>query len=145
MKRILIPFIVVMLFSSCHNKQKENLCKTWQVSDVIFLNEAESLVQSDTMQGNIQEVTKTLISDVLKKNIHQFNSDGTYLTGNAAAESEGKWELQGQSILFISEKDGKKNEKIIPFEKLTKDTFIMIMKSDQSSMQMKLILTPLTK
>ncbi len=130
---------------SCNSKEKKMLCKTWQVSDVIFLNEAESLVQSDTLQGNMQEVTKTLISDVLKKNIHQFNADGSYLTGNAVAETEGEWELEGKSIRFITKKDGKKNDKIIPIDRLTNDTLILIMTSDQSSMQMKLVLTPLTK
>jgi hypothetical protein len=128
---------------SCSNEQEKMLCKAWQVSDVVFVNESQSLVQSDTLQGNMQEVTKTLITDVLKKNIHVFNDDGTYLTGNAVAKTEGKWELEGKSIRFITEKEGKKTDKIIPIEKLLKDTLILLMKNDQSSMQMKLILTPL--
>lgn len=134
--------LLILLLAGCSGKKEEQLCKTWQVSDVVFLNESQSLVQSDTMQGNMQQVTKEVLSNVLKKNIYEFKNDGTYLTGNAMANSEGKWELEGKSIRFITEKEGKRTDKMIPIEKLQDDTLILILENDQSSLQMKLILTP---
>lgn len=134
--------LLILLIAGCSGKKEEQLCKTWQVSDVVFLNESQSLVQSDTMQGNIQQVTKEVLSNVLKKNIYEFKDDGTYLTGNAMANAEGKWELEGKSIRFITEKEGKRTDKMIPIEKLQDDTLILILENDQSSLQMKLILTP---
>lgn len=140
------PFVaalfIMALIAACNGKSEKQLCKTWQVADVIFLNESQSLVQSDTMQGNMQQVTKEVLSNVLKKNIYEFKDDGTYLTGNAMANAEGKWELEGKSIRFITEKEGKRTDKMIPIEKLQDDTLILILENDQSSMQMKLILTP---
>ncbi len=134
--------LLILLIAGCSGKKEEQLCKTWQVSDVVFLNESQSLVQSDTMQGNMQQVTKEVLSNVLKKNIYEFKDDGTYLTGNAMANAEGKWELEGKSIRFITEKEGKRTDKMIPIEKLQDDTLILILENDQSSLQMKLILTP---
>ncbi len=134
--------LLILLMAGCSGKKEEQLCKTWQVADVVFLNESQSLVQSDTMQGNMQQVTKEVLSNVLKKNIYEFKDDGTYLTGNAMANAEGKWELEGKSIRFITEKEGKRTDKMIPIEKLQDDTLILILENDQSSLQMKLILTP---
>ena len=119
------------------------LCKRWQVYDVVFMNEKEATVQSDTMQGNMQKVTENILKDILMKNIYEFNTDGTYKTGNAAASATGKWELNGNSIKFILDSDKEKKEKEIPFEKLENDTLIMLMKNDQTSFQMKLILIPM--
>lgn len=139
---IIYTLLAIALMVSCGNKREEQLCKTWQVADVVFLNEAQTMVQSDTMQGNMQEVTKEMLSNVLRKNIYEFREDGTYLTGNAVASAEGKWELEGKSIRFITEKEGKRTDKMIPIDKLQEDTLILLLENDQSSMQMKLVLTP---
>jgi hypothetical protein len=127
---------------SCNNKEKNMLCKTWQVSDVQFLNEKETLVQSDTMQGNQQEVAKTILKELLMKNIYEFKADGSYMTGNAAANAEGQWELKGDAIRFIG-KEGK--EKLVPIAKLQNDTLILLMQKDQTSLNVKLIMTPLPR
>jgi hypothetical protein len=42
----------------------------------------------------------------------------------------------------MDDKEGKK-EKIVPIEKLQDDTLIVLLKQDQTTIQMKLILTPL--
>jgi len=128
---------------SCSSKERKMLCKRWQVYDVVFMNEKEATLQSDTMQGNIHKVTENILKDILMKNIYEFNADGTYKTGNAAASSTGKWELKGKSILFTLDTDKEKKEKEIPFDKLENDTLIMLMKNDQTSFQMKLVLIPL--
>jgi hypothetical protein len=119
------------------------LCKRWQVSDVVFINEKEAIVQSDTMQGNLQQRTEIMLKDVMMKNIYEFRDDGTYLTGNAIANAEGKWEFSGNNIRFISETDGKTKEKIVPIEKLQDDSLVVLLKQDQTTIQLKLILTPI--
>ncbi|MEI6596162.1 MAG: hypothetical protein WCO28_11415 [Bacteroidota bacterium] len=143
MKNLFFILITFLLLTSCSNKEKKMLCKRWQVYDVIFMNEKEATVQSDTMQGNMHKVTETILKDILMKNIYEFNSDGTYKTGNAAASATGKWELHGKAIKFILDSDKEEKEKEIPFEKLENDTLIMLMKNDQTSFQMKLILIPM--
>ena len=119
------------------------LCKRWQVSDVIFINEKEATVQSDTMQGNLQKRTEIILRDVMMKNIYEFKDDGTYLTGNAAANAEGKWELKGNNINFISGEGKEQKEKVVPIEKLQDDSLIVLLKQDQTTIQLKLILTPI--
>ncbi|AMS27848.1 hypothetical protein AEM51_13285 [Bacteroidetes bacterium UKL13-3] len=137
--------LVVSLFllTSCNNAKEKMLCKRWQVSDVLFINEKEAIVQSDTMQGNLQQRTEIILKDVMMKNIYEFRSDGTYLTGNAAANAEGKWELSGNNIKFISDNGKEKKEKIVPIEKLQDDSLVLLLKQDQTTIQLKLILTPI--
>jgi hypothetical protein len=137
--------LVVSLFllTSCNNAKEKMLCKRWQVSDVLFINEKEAIVQSDTMQGNLQQRTEIILKDVMMKNIYEFRSDGTYLTGNAAANAEGKWELSGNNIKFISDNGKEKKEKIVPIEKLQDDSLVVLLKQDQTTIQLKLILTPI--
>jgi hypothetical protein len=95
------------------------------------------------MQGDMQQRTELMLKDVMMKNIYEFKDDGTYMTGNAAASSGGEWAFSGNNIRFImDDKDGKK-EKIVPIEKLQDDTLIVLLKQDQTTIQMKLILTPL--
>lgn len=118
------------------------LCKRWQVSDVIFLNEKEAIVQSDTMQGDMLQRTEIILKDVMMKNIYEFRDDGTYLTGNASANAEGEWELAGNNIRFISKKGNEKKEKIVPVELLQEDSLVLLLKQDQTTLDMKLILTP---
>lgn len=133
----------VLLITACTSEQEKMLCKRWQVSDVVFLNEKEATVQSDTMQGNMQRVTTTILKDILMKNIYEFHEDGTYRTGNAAATATGRWELTGKAIKFISDSDKEKKEKVIPYEKLENDSLILLMKNDQTSFQMKLVMVPI--
>lgn len=146
MKSTKILFIFGMLswvVMACNGKKEKMLCKRWQMYDVVFLNEKEATVQSDTMQGNMQKVTETILKDILMKNIYEFHEDGTYKTGNAAATSTGKWEFSGDAIKFIADNDKEEKEKIIPFEKLENDSLIMLMKNDQTSFQMKLVMIPI--
>ena len=143
MKNLLLISASLFLFICCGNKQEKMLCKRWQVYHVIFLNEKESLVQSDTMQGNMQKVTENILRDILMKNIYEFHEDGTYKTGNAAASATGKWELGGKTINFILDSDKERKEKKIPYEKLENDTLILLMKNDQTSFQMKLVMIPM--
>jgi hypothetical protein len=143
MNKTLIYLTALLLLTACGNKKEKMLCQRWQVMDVVFLNEQESLVQSDTMQGNMQQVTKTMLSEVLRKNIYEFKDDGTYMTGNAQANAEGKWKLSGNTIKFISTKRDKQSEKVVPFEKLTEDTLILRLEHDQSTMKMNLVMIPI--
>ena len=133
----------LFLLASCNNVKENMLCKRWQVSDVIFINEKEATVQSDTMQGNLQKRTEIILRDVMMKNIYEFKDDGTYLTGNAAANAEGKWELKGNNINFISGEGKEQKEKVVPIEKLQDDSLIVLLKQDQTTIQLKLILTPI--
>jgi hypothetical protein len=135
--------LACLLLVACTNKKEQMLCKRWQVSDVIFLNEKEATVQSDTMQGNMLERTEIILKDVMMKNIYEFKDDGTYLTGNAAANAGGEWELSGNNIRFISKKGDEKKEKIVPIEQLQEDTLVLLLKQDQTTLDMKLILTPI--
>ncbi len=143
MNKTLVYFVFLVFCIACGNKKEKMLCKRWQVVDVVFLNEEENLVQSDTMQGDMQQVTKTMLSEVLRKNIYEFKDDGTYMTGNAAANAEGEWELEGGHIRFISKKSDNVSEKTIPIETLTEDTLILRLERDQSSMQMNLVMIPI--
>lgn len=133
----------LFLLASCNNAKEKMLCKRWQVSDVVFINEKEATVQSDTMQGDLQQRTEIILKDVMMKNIYEFKDDGTYLTGNAAANAEGKWELVGNNIRFISAIGKEQKEKVIPFEKLEDDSLVLLLRQDQTTIQMKLILTPI--
>jgi hypothetical protein len=134
--------ITALTVTSCSNKKEKLLCKRWQVSDVEFLNTQEATVQSDTMQGNLQQRTQIMLRDVMMKNLYEFKEDGTYITGNTEANAEGKWAFSGNNIRFISEKSDGKKEKLVPVEKLEDDTLIVLYKQDQTSFEMKLILTP---
>ncbi len=138
----LVLLSIISLFG-CNGKREKMLCKRWQVSDVQFINESEAMVQSDTMQGNMQLQTEMMLRDVMMKNIYEFKDDGTYMTGNAAASSGGEWAFSGNNIRFIMDgKEGKK-EKMVPLEKLQDDTLIVLLKQDQTTIQMKLVLTPI--
>ena len=116
MKNLFLISISLLILASCSSKEKKLLCKRWQVYDVVFMNEKEATVQSDTMQGNMQKVTENILKDILMKNIYEFNTDGTYKTGNASASSTGKWELNGKKIKFILDND---NSKLIMSSKLS--------------------------
>jgi hypothetical protein len=133
------------MLASCNNAKEKMLCKRWQVSDVVFINEKEATVQSDTMQGNLQQRTEVILKDVMMKNIYEFKEDGTYLTGNAAANAEGKWELTGNNIKFVSGAGKEQKEKVVPVEKLQDDSLVILLKQDQTTMQMKVILTPIQR
>src|SRR6476620_5317830 len=135
--------LVITGLTSCNNKREKMLCKRWQVSDVQFINEAEAMVQSDTMQGNIQARTELILRDVMMKNIYEFKDDGTYMTGNAAASSKGEWAFSGNNIRFISDNADRQKTKVVPIEKLQDDTLIVVLEQDQTTIQMKLILTPI--
>jgi hypothetical protein len=142
-------YILILLaligFAACNGKREKMLCKRWQVSDVLFINESEAIVQSDTMQGNMQVQTELMLRDVMMKNIYEFKEDGTYMTGNAAASATGEWAFSGNNIRFISENSEGQKEKIVPIEKLQDDTLIVVLKQDQTTIQMKLILTPMAQ
>ena len=43
----------------------------------LFINETEAMVQSDTMQGNMQHRTELMLRDVMMKNIYEFKDNGT--------------------------------------------------------------------
>lgn len=140
-----ITLVCLLILAGCSSKKEQMLCKRWQVSDVIFLNEKEATVQSDTMQGDMLQRTEIILKDVMMKNIYEFKEDGTYLTGNAAANSEGKWELTGNNIRFISNHGNEQKEKIVPIEKLQDDSLVILLKQDQTTLHMKVILTPIRK
>lgn len=132
------------MFASCSSKQEKTLCRTWQVSDVRFNHIEKTMVQSDTIKGDEQRIRMMLLEDALMLNVYTFNVDGTYKTGNAAASSEGKWELNGNNIAFISlEKAGK--EKKFKIEHLSEDSLILNMRNDQTTESVELLLTPIEK
>jgi hypothetical protein len=137
-------FIVlgVMLFAACTGKREQMLCKTWQVSEVEFYNVEQAIVLSDTIQGNQIEVAKSNLRELLMKNIYSFSTDGTYKTGNAVAESNGEWNLKSDMLVFIAENEEGKKRKEVPVEKLTDDSLILAMGNDQTSLKVRLILTP---
>jgi hypothetical protein len=139
----LLILMALIGFASCNNKRERMLCKRWQVSDVLFINEKEAMVQSDTMQGNLQQQTEMMLRDVMMKNIYEFKDDGTYMTGNAAASASGQWAFSGDNIQFISDRTDGEKKKLVPIEKLKEDTLIVVLKHDQTTLQMKLILIPL--
>jgi lipopolysaccharide export LptBFGC system permease protein LptF len=142
-KNCLLSIFILLVIASCTSEKERNLCKRWEVKNVIFMNEKTALVQSDTMQGDMQKVTREILRNILMKNIYEFNEDGTYKTGNAAAVSSGRWDLDGNTIVFKPESGKDEKEKKVPFEKLTSDSFILVMKNDQTSFELKLVLTPL--
>lgn len=141
--RCIVFLLALTGLAACNSKKEKMLCKRWQVSDVQFINESEAIVQSDTMQGDIQAQTEVVLRDVMMKNIYEFKDDGTYMTGNAAASAGGEWALSGNNIRFISKDTEGEKTKTVPIEKLQDDTLIVVLKQDQTTLQMKLILTPL--
>lgn len=118
------------------------LCKTWQVSDVQFYNVEQAIVLSDTLQGDQIEVAKVNLRDMLMKNIYAFNEDGTFKTGNAIAEAGGEWKLKNDALVFMVDNEEGTKKKEIPVEKLTEDSLILAMGNDQTSLKVRLILTP---
>jgi hypothetical protein len=133
--------LVLLLQTACNSKKEQALIKRWYVSDVVFLDDAKSIVQSDTMQGNMLQRQRAALKDVLMKNLYEFKDDGTYITGNAAGSATGEWELNSSSITFKSDtKD--KPEKNISFEHLSEDSLVLLLNKDQTSVKMKLILLP---
>lgn len=141
MRNILI-LIACLAIVACTNKKREMLCKTWQVSDVQFINEKEATVTSDTMKGNQIEVAKFQLRDILMKNLYEFRDDGTYVTGNASANAEGEWELAGNAIRFIAHSGDERKEKTVQIERFERDTLVLLMQNDQTTLKVKLMLTP---
>ncbi|MFA6261241.1 MAG: hypothetical protein WC760_07235 [Bacteroidia bacterium] len=140
--RIYSILFILLSLASCSNKRLDMLCQTWQVSDVQFINEKEAIMQTDTMKGNQIEVAKFQLRDILMKLIYEFKPDGSYLTGNPSASTEGNYELKKHAITFISKQGEEVKEKSFEIEKLTKDSLILLMQNDQTSLKVKLILTP---
>lgn len=133
--------MLTLLHTSCGNKKEMALIKRWYVGDVIFLDDEKSIVQSDSMQGNMLQRQRAALRDVLMKNLYEFKDDGTYVTGNATGSATGKWELNSNSITFKSDtKD--KPEKSITFEQLSEDSLVLLLNKDQTSVNMKLVLLP---
>lgn len=138
----IIIIICLALAWSCNNSYNL-IINSWKVSKVDFLNEEQSLVQTDTLKGNnIQKLTREILRDILLKNIYQFNSDGTCKITDLTHETKFNYTLKGQrAIVFSNPENGSSKE--IAIEKLTQDELIIITKSDQSSLQTKLTLTPI--
>ncbi len=142
-KKLIYVFaaLLLLLQTACNSKKEKALVKRWYVSDVVFLDDAKSIVQSDTMQGNMLQRQRAALKDVLMKNLYEFKDDGTYVTGNAAGSATGEWELNSNSITFKSDtKD--KPEKNISFEHLSEDSLVLLLNKDQTSVKMKLVLLP---
>lgn len=118
------------------------LCKRWQIIDVQFIHGKNDKHESDIKNDSIRQVGQQILRNILMKNIYEFHSDGTYMTGNQAASSSGKWELEGDNINFILDDDKERKQKKIPYEKLENDSLILFMKNDQTSFQMKLVMVP---
>ena len=133
--------LMTLLAIACNSKKEKALLKRWYVSDVIFLDDEKSIVQSDTMQGNMLQHQRAALKEVLLKNLYEFKDDGTYVTGNAAGSASGKWELNSNSITFKSDNPDKP-EKNIAFEYLGEDSLVMMLNKDQTSVKLKLVLLP---
>ncbi|MBP9187312.1 MAG: hypothetical protein KBE91_12120 [Bacteroidia bacterium] len=144
MDKIILALFALIIITSCNNKNKKALTKRWRVADVTFIDAQKSMVQSDTMQGNMLQRQRAVLRDVLIKNLYEFNADGTYITGNAAGSATGRWELTSNAITFISdeEKEGGKSTKNIPFEHLSDDSLVLVLDNDQTSVKLKLLLLP---
>lgn len=133
--------LLLLVNMACTNKKEKALVKRWYVGDVVFLDDEKSIVQSDSMQGNMLQRQRAALRDVLMKNLYEFKDDGTYVTGNATGSASGEWELNSTSITFKSDtKD--KPEKNISFEQLSDDSLVLILNKDQTSVKMKLVLLP---
>ncbi len=133
--------LMILLATACNNKKEKALLKRWYVSDVIFLDDEKSIVQSDSMQGNMLQHQRAALKEVLLKNLYEFKDDGTYVTGNATGSASGKWELNANSITFKSDNPDKP-EKNIAFEYLGEDSLVMMLNKDQTSVKLKLVLLP---
>lgn len=166
MDKIILALFALIIITSCNSKNKKALTKRWRVADVTFIDAEKSMVQSDTMQGNMIQRQRAVLRDVLIKNLYEFNADGTYITGNAAGSATGKWELTSNFLTFESflhqvfvlrnwkltsdaitftsdeEKEGRKSTKSFPFEHLSDDSFVLVLDNDQTSVKLRLLLLP---
>jgi hypothetical protein len=137
--------LLLLFLLSCSSKKEKMLCRRWQVTDVLFIHDTHKRVETDIKNDSAQLVSQTILRDILMKNIYEFHDDGTYITGNAAANSAGKWKLEGNAIRFILDNEKEQKEKIIPYEKLDQDSLILLMKNDQTSFQLKLVMVPMAQ
>jgi hypothetical protein len=139
-----VLMLMLLLAIACTDKREKALVRRWRVADVIFLDDKQSVVQSDTMQGNMMQRQRAVMRDVLTKNLYEFKADGTYITGNVAATSTGKWNLQATAIEFISDgKEGNEQKtKSIPVQHLSEDSLVLVLNNDQTSVKLKLLLLP---
>lgn len=129
----LIAGLFVCILMACNGENERMLCKTWQVSDVLF-------DLSEKQLDKEQEVAIALLKEMLTKNIYSFHADGTYSTRNAIAGAEGKWKLSGDEIIF-TDGNNEKQSKRFPILKLTTDTLVISMENDQTSVPITLVLT----
>jgi len=135
-------FVAAVTFFSCTDNKEQALARRWRVGDVRFTDDKKSTVKSDSMQGNMIQMQRAVLKDVLMKNLYEFKADGSYITGNAAALATGKWKIKGNNIEFISDSDKEKNTKKIPYEVLTEDSCVLVLNNDQTSFKLKLLLIP---
>lgn len=138
---VLLGGVLLLLLHACSSKKEQALVRRWYVGDVIFIDDEKSIVQSDSMQGNMLVRQRAALRDVLMKNLYEFKEDGTYITGNAAGSATGQWELNASSITFKSDQTDKP-EKNISFEHLSEDSLVLLFNKDQSSVKIKLKLLP---
>lgn len=136
--------MLLLLMLSCTDKREKALLRRWKVADVIFMEDKKAVVQSDTMQGNMILRQQAVMRDVLTKNLYEFKEDGTYITGNAAATSAGRWSLHATAIEFISDNNdnGETKTKNIPLQHLSEDSMVLVLNNDQTSVKIKLVLIP---
>ena len=136
--------LLILLCSGCTDSREKALTRRWRVADVVFIQDQKSVVQSDTMQGNMIQRQQAVMRDLLMKNLYEFKEDGSYITGNAAATATGKWNLHATAIEFISEdaESGEEKTKNIPLQHLSEDSMVLILNNDQTSVKLKLLLLP---
>lgn len=144
MTRLLAVLVWITVFISCTSREEKMLAKRWRVADVIFMEDAQAKAQNDTMQLQVLQRQRAVLKEVLMKNLYEFHKDGTYITGNAAATSTGEWKLGDHAVFFKSDagKGGEEHLKRIPFERLSKDSFVLILNNHQASVNLKLVLLP---
>lgn len=137
----LFALMAVFLFS-CTSKQEKALLGRWRVADVIFMDDANSILKSDSMQGNMLQRQRMAMKDMMQKNLYEFKADGTYITGNITGSAEGKWELNHASITFITQDESGEKSKDIAFEHLSTDSLVLLLNNDQTTARIKLLLYP---
>lgn len=139
-----IGLLLLCCISACGPSRKEQLCHDWKVYRVDFENVNKDTVGKDPLQDGMEEAFKQIMSNMISNTVYHFHEDGSYVVRDEKNERKGEWKLaEGGKELLMKANSGNANEESKPalIEHLDDSSMVLLMRSDQSSYDIRLRLS----